>query len=147
MTSLDDRVRAVKADYESCFGCGMNNPIGLHLDGFSVLEQEVSASFTPREHYGGFENVLHGGILAAALDEMLAWTAILAEGVFVLTGKLDLRFRKPAPVEGTYRLAGRIDDRRGRRLLISGECRRPDGDIVAEASGLFLVSREVDSEP
>lgn len=147
MTPLDERVRAVKADYEDCFGCGHNNPIGLQLDGFSLEKGQVFASFTPREFYRGFEDVLHGGVLATALDEMLSWTAILEEGVFVLTGKLDLRFRNPAPVTETYRLVGRVDERRGRRLLISGECRRADGEVVAEASGLFLVSREVDQAP
>jgi acyl-coenzyme A thioesterase PaaI-like protein len=147
MTALDERVRTVKASYEDCFGCGRNNPIGLQLDGFSMDDDEVSASFTPRALYRGFEGVLHGGVLATALDEMLSWTAILVEGVFVVTGKLDLRFRNPAPVAGTFHLSGRIDDRRGRRLTISGECRRPDGEVAAEASGLFLVSREVGLAP
>ena len=147
MTRLDQRVSAIKADYEECFGCGLENPIGLHLDDFRIEGREVSASFTPRSFYRGFEDVLHGGVLAAALDEMLAWTAMLDQGVFVLTGKLDLRFRRPAPVSGTYQLTGRVDDRRGRRLTISGECRRPDGEVVAEANGLFLASREVDAAP
>lgn len=144
MTSIDERVQAVKADYEDCFGCGRNNPIGLQLDGFTVDDGEVSASFAPRELYRGFEGVLHGGVLATALDEMMSWTAILDQGVFVVTGKLDLRFRNPAPVTGVFRLVARVDERRGRRLMISGECHRPDGEVAAEASGLFLVSREVD---
>lgn len=147
MTTLDERVTTVKASYEDCFGCGRNNPIGLQLDGFTMDDGEVSASFTPRQLYRGFEGVLHGGVLATALDEMLSWTAILVEGVFVVTGKLDLRFRKPGPVDGTLHLSGRVDDRRGRRLTISGECRSPDGVVVAEASGLFLVSREVGEAP
>ena len=141
-TDLAARVKAIKQDYEYCFGCGLNNPKGLQIDDFRVDGREVSASFTPQADHRGFEGVLHGGIIATALDETLAWTAILVENVMVVTAKLDLRYRNPAPVPATYELRGRLDERRGRRLLISGDC-RTRGDVVAEASGLFLVAREI----
>ena len=88
----------------------------------------------------GFQDVLHGGIVATALDEMLAWTATLLEDVFVFTGKMELRFRKQAPWDAAYRLEGYLDERRGRRLLLHGNCQTGDGAIVAEASGLYLVN-------
>lgn len=141
---LATRVRTIKQDYEYCFGCGLDNPMGLQIDDFSVDGDEVTATFTPRQDHRGFEGVLHGGIVATALDEMLAWTAILLEHVMVVTAKLELRYRNPAPVSTPYRLRGRLDERRGRRLLISGSCSTADDLLVAEASGLFLVSRELD---
>ncbi len=95
--------------------------------------------FTPRPDYRGFAGVLHGGIIAAALDETLAWAAILLADVMVLTAKLDLRYRAPAPSDRELRVTGRLVERRGRRLVLEGEV-TADGAILAEASGLFLVS-------
>jgi acyl-coenzyme A thioesterase PaaI-like protein len=143
MTSLDDRVTAKKADYEACFGCGSDNPIGIHVDGFAPIDGGFRATFTPLPEHRGFEDVLHGGIIATALDEMLAWTATLQEDVFVFTGKLELRYRSPAPPGANYVLRGFLDERRGRRLLLHGDCRTEDGRIVAEASGLYLVNDSV----
>lgn len=144
MTDLDQRVARIKADYEACFACGASNPIGLQIGGFESTGGTVSAQFTPRADYCGFEDVLHGGIIATALDEMLSWTAILLENVMVVTAKLELRYAKPAPVAATYRLTGALEERRGRRLVMRGECRTVPGKVVASASGLFLVVSESD---
>jgi acyl-coenzyme A thioesterase PaaI-like protein len=142
MTDLDQHVARIKADYEGCFACGNGNPIGLQIGGFESTDGIVSAQFTPRADYCGFEDVLHGGILATSLDEVLGWTAILLENVMVVTAKLELRYTKPAPVAATYRLTGALDERRGKRLLLRGECRTVPGKLVASASGFFLVVSE-----
>jgi acyl-coenzyme A thioesterase PaaI-like protein len=142
VTDLDQRVARIKADYEACFACGTGNPIGLQIGGFERTDGFVSARFTPRADYCGFEDVLHGGIIATALDEMLGWTAILLENVMVVTAKLELRYAEPVPVAATYRLTGALEERRGKRLLLRGECHTVPGKLVASASGLFLVVSE-----
>jgi len=80
--------------------------------------------------------------VATALDEILAWAGILAEGVLTVTGTLDIRFRKPAPPTATYDLTGRVVSRSGSRLKMSGEL-NSDGEIIADATGLYLVHREI----
>ena len=145
MTDLQRRVTAIKADYEGCFACGDDNPIGLRMGDFTVTRTTVSAGFSPRPEYCGFAGLLHGGIIATALDEILGWTAILLEGVMVVTAKLEVRYAKRAPAGETYRLTGRLRERRGRRLLLEGECCTAADDVVASASGLFLVAHEVDA--
>lgn len=69
---LATRVSAIKEDYELCFGSGARNPAGLQIGDFSIDGNQVFASFTPLPEHRGFEGVLHGGILATSLDEMLA---------------------------------------------------------------------------
>ena len=140
MTPVDAAtLAAVRAEFGHCFGCGPENPIGLLIDRFERDDASVRAWFTPRSEYRGFHGILHGGIVATALDEILAWTAILIGGTPAVTAKLDLRFRTPAPANGEYELIGRLVDRRGRRLVMDGEC-RVDERVVAEANGLFLAS-------
>jgi uncharacterized protein (TIGR00369 family) len=145
VTDVARRVERVKDRYEDCFGCGRANAIGLQLDDFSIEDGTVVASFRPRPEYRGFEGVLHGGIVAAALDELLGWTAILLADAMAVTAKLELRYRRPAPAGGEYRLEGRVVDRRGKRLVLSATC-SVEGDVVAEASGVFLATGKVPSD-
>lgn len=140
--NLPDRIAAIRGEYDHCFGCGTANPIGLNLTGFERFDNSVQASFSPRVDYHGFSDLLHGGIVATALDEIMAWTAILVEEVMVMTGKLDLRYRKPAKADSSFVLEGRFLERSGRRLTIESEMR--DGQIiVAQASGLFLAVKDL----
>lgn len=142
MSDVDERAAALREQYNDCFGCGLANPIGLHLDEFVVIDDGLTAKFTPRDEYRGFADVLHGGILAALLDETMAWTAMLLQGTFVVTANLEIKFRKPAPTGVTYTVQGRLAERRGRRLLLEGSALAADR-VVAEATGLFLATDPV----
>lgn len=134
------KIDRVKAAYDLCFGCGRRNPIGLQLDDFMPAgDDAITTEFTPREDYRGFAGVLHGGIIAAALDETLAWAAILLADSMVLTAKLELRYRAPAPADRPLRITGRLVERRGRRLVLEGDV-TANGTTLAEARGLFLVT-------
>ena len=133
-------VDEVRRHYDDdCFACGRDNPIGLHLDDFDLIDGVVSARFTPRAEYRGAGTSLHGGVAATALDEILVWAGILNEGVLSVTGKMDLRFRRPVEVDDPIVVSARVDDRSGRRLRVSGWLTVHDERRV-DASGLYLVS-------
>jgi acyl-coenzyme A thioesterase PaaI-like protein len=127
--------------YPLCFGCGSENPIGLSLSDFRDAEDGVGATFRPRREYAGFDDTLHGGIVATALDEASAWAAWHRHGVLVFTAKLEIRYRRPAGSDIEFDLRGRVSERRGRRLVIEAEMRDGDG-VVASSTGLFLVAEE-----
>src|SRR3989442_13903180 len=63
-------------DYQRCFVCGQRNPNGLHLV-FQLDQNTIVADFQPREEHQGFPGVIHGGIVAAVLDEALGRTSLL----------------------------------------------------------------------
>ncbi len=127
-----------------CFACGLANPIGLHVDGFVEQGGDIMARFTARTDLQGVIGVLHGGIAATALDEILVWAGIIQEKVLTVTAKLDLRYRRPVRnLDGPIELRARVDERRGRRLRMSGELDAGDGRVAVSASGLYLVSHNV----
>jgi acyl-coenzyme A thioesterase PaaI-like protein len=137
-------VDAVRRHYDDgCFACGRENPIGLHLDDFSLDDEVVSARFAPRPEYRGAGTTLHGGVAATALDEMLVWAGILVEKVLSVTGNIKLRYRRPVHVEESMVVSARVDERNGRRLELSGELWVGDEPRV-EASGLYLVTVSVE---
>jgi acyl-coenzyme A thioesterase PaaI-like protein len=139
----DERISHLRSAYDGCFGCGAQNPIGLHLDGFAATPEGVKAPFTPGSDFNGFHGVVHGGVIATALDEISAWSAIVAEGVFVFTAKLEIRYRAEAKIGDPFVLTGTVTQRRGRRLLIDAVMRSGE-TVTAQSSGLFLVADTVD---
>ncbi len=101
------------------------------------------ATFTARHDLQGTIGNLHGGIAAAALDEILVWAGILQEKVLSVTGRLDLRYRRPVGVAGLIDLRARVEERRGSRLVISGSLETGDGGVRVTAKGLYLVSHTI----
>ncbi len=127
-----------------CFACGLANPIGLHIDDFMERDGDVLARFTARPELQGTINHLHGGIAATALDEILVWAGIIQEKVLTVTARLQLRYGRPVKnLQDPIRLRARVEERRGRRLTISGELDAGDGTTSVTASGLYLVSHSV----
>ena len=136
-------VEAVRKEFgDTCFACGRRNPLGLHLDAWDYVDGMAVAVFKPKREHVGADQTLHGGLAATVLDEAMAWAAIFTHHVLPVTGTLDLRFRKPLLVTDTITAFGKVEDRRGRRLAISGHLDAGDGP-AAEARGIFLVKREI----
>ena len=128
---------------DECFACGRSNPIGLHIDDFDIRGDDVVATFAARHDLQGTIGSLHGGIAATALDEILVWAGILQEQVLCVTGRLELRYRRPVGVAGEIDLRARVDERRGNRLMISGSLDPGDGSTSVTAKGLYLVSHTI----
>jgi acyl-coenzyme A thioesterase PaaI-like protein len=141
---LSRLVDSIRRHYDDgCFACGRDNPIGLHLDDFRLDDGMVSARFSPRAEYRGAGTTLHGGVAATALDEILVWAGLLVESVLSVTGTMELRYRKPVHVDETIVVSSRVDERRGRRLRLSGEL-SVDEELRVAASGLYLVTASLD---
>ncbi|MBS1252350.1 MAG: hypothetical protein MAG451_01389 [Anaerolineales bacterium] len=128
-----------------CFGCGMENPIGLKLFFYEADDGRVVARFTPQEEHQGYPGVLHGGIISTVLDETIGRVCIAQER-WVVTAKMEVRYRQPIPIDETLLVVGEVVEDRGRRLTARGELRLPDGSVGAEATGTFiqLPEEEVD---
>ena len=136
MGADEDQTTLTRPDH-GCFGCGALNPCGLHL-AFGLHGEGVRARFTPRRQDEGFFGVVHGGILSTMLDEAMAWAAF-AEGLWAVTGRLDVRFRKPVEVGIEVVVTGRVVANHGRIVEAQGEIRRAsDGALLAEGSGRFV---------
>lgn len=141
MVPEQSAILALREGYASCFGCGLENAAGLRLDGFVVDEDTATTTFQPPSRFQGFEGVLHGGVVATALDEISAWSAMLTQGVFVFTAKLDISYRQQAPLDTQLVLKATVRDRRGKRLMIDATMTHDD-KVVAQSEGLFVVAKE-----
>jgi acyl-coenzyme A thioesterase PaaI-like protein len=79
---------------------------------------------------------VHGGWLAALFDEVLAVVQRDA-AINVVTARLSVRYRRPAPVGAELVFVGWIDDDGDRRVVARATC-HAEGELVAEAEAEFV---------
>ena len=118
----------------SCFACGQANPIGLRLRFEPDGEDGIRAEFTPGPQYQGYEGVLHGGIVATALDDAMA-NLFHLRGRETMTARLEIRYRREAPTGRPLIVTARITGERGRFFTAEATLALPDGTCLAEARG------------
>ncbi|HEX8731048.1 MAG TPA: PaaI family thioesterase [Ktedonobacterales bacterium] len=144
---IDERLLNDASEYQACFGCGMRNLNGLRLV-FRTEGDLIVAEITPDERFQGFPGVLHGGVLATILDESLSRAAVFA-GKWMMTARLELRYRRSAPVGQTLRVTARPTRVRSRMVSAAGAVTlASDPSVVyAEAEGTFLpITEEYERE-
>ena len=139
-------------DNNNCFACGKENPIGLRLDIQTVKMANpndngedllVRTEYTPPQHFQGWADVIHGGILSTLLDEVITYVAIAHFGGPAVTAQLDIRFKQPAPVGSKLFVTGKPINLSRRLVQAIAEIQLEDGTVVAEARGKCLRAEGV----
>lgn len=116
---------------------GIRNPIAppvlIQHDGeLSWSEIELGAA------YEGPAGLVHGGILAAILDQMLG-SAAEHSGHPGMTGTLTIRYRRGTPL-GKIRAEAGLDRVEGVKSIASGRILTSEG-VTVEAEGVFILPR------
>lgn len=130
-----DGRRYAFADH-NCFACGGTNPIGMHL-AIELGEGTASATWVPGPNYVGWEEKVHGGLLATLLDEVMAWAPSSFDS-WAVTAEISVRYRSPANPGEALTAKGWVTERRRRIYQVRGEVRGSDGRVIAEGHGKFL---------
>ncbi|MGH2455648.1 MAG: PaaI family thioesterase [Candidatus Limnocylindria bacterium] len=120
----------------NCFACGSTNPIGMHLH-IELGDGWASTTWTPGHDFAGWEDKVHGGLLATLLDEVMAW-APASHDSWAVTAEMSVRFRLPANPGEELTARGWVTERRRRIYHVRGEVHAADGRVVAEAEGRYL---------
>lgn len=117
---------------------GLRNAVAPPL----VVEHDPSgrawADFHLGAAYEGPPTLVHGGVSALVLDQMLG-EAVGAAGKPGMTGTLTLRYRRPTPL-GDLRAEARIDRVEGFKTYAVGHIADAEG-VTVEAEGVFILPR------
>ena len=120
---------------DHCFVCGRKNPRGLFMVFYDNGEDEVYAEHVVPAAYQGYPGIVHGGVQAAMLDEAVGRVAMIEDlHHFMMSVKLEVKYRHPVPVETPLRIVGRLVRLRGRLGQAVGEILLPDGTLATEAA-------------
>jgi len=120
----------------ACWGCG-ETPFGFRLPAPEEEGGELYEVYLHFEegHQGG-PGIVHGGLVAAVLDEACGLLATWYRFPTV-TARIFVRYRHPVPIETELLVRARLESVSGRRIRVRGELL--DGDeSLAEARAGFL---------
>lgn len=132
--SINDAVQDhYPPDGAQCYGCGRDNEAGMHLmtrwDGESRTDSVTT--YLPRPEQRGYAGIVYGGLIASVMDCSGIGTAALAgnlaqgrdlgvvESLRYVTGTLEVRYLKPAPMDAELVCRGHVEEVGSRKVIVS----------------------------
>jgi len=126
----------------TCFVCGEaklnKRTLGLKLF-WDEATKQVVIPFVPDESWCGYEDMVHGGILAAIIDDAMARATKMESQDLYVTAKMELLFRKPVLLGKSYRACGKVTTRKGRKVFTEAEILDENDLPCVSATGLFVL--------
>jgi hypothetical protein len=133
----DDGAR-LEFDPASMVG-GELNPFGMGARYYREGDEAVGfANLGPC--FEGPPERVHGGAICAVFDEVMGSVFRATGTPSAFTGELAVRFEAPAPLNTELEFRARRVDSYGRRQILEGEARGPDG-VFASAEAIFIEMR------
>jgi uncharacterized protein (TIGR00369 family) len=125
----------------TCFLCGRENDSGLKMEWYNNSDtNQVEGTVIIPEDFNGYPGIVHGGIVAAVLDETAGRAMMLNgdwENLFV-TLKLNVTYRKPTPTNTPLKAIGCLEKQGNRSAHVTAELKLPNGDVTAEATAVVV---------
>ena len=122
-----------------CFGCGGANARGMKL----TFEQDDAARkiigrFRLGAEYQGAFGIIHGGVIAVVLDEVMGKVCRF-RGVRAVTAEMNVEYLKPIWVDTDLVVEGYEKEMEGRNLHLIGEIKDASGKMLARSRGRFVM--------
>ncbi|KPV45235.1 PaaI family thioesterase [Alicyclobacillus ferrooxydans] len=123
---------------DNCFGCGSDNPMGLHLKVEQQDEGRVVTHFVCEPKHAGWPGIQHGGVTSALLDEVSGYVPNFM-GVMTMTAELKISYRDPIYV-GEHLEIQAEPIRVTRRLIdVAARIVNHEGAVKAESLAKMVV--------
>ena len=119
-----------------CFGCSPHNENGLRLQFLEMEPGAIESTYAAPEDLCGPPGVVHGGIQAALLDEVMgvaAHSGTESEDIALVTVEFHLRYRKPVSTGTSLTIRARLVRREGRDFFVEGAIMDADGGDLTRA--------------
>jgi uncharacterized protein (TIGR00369 family) len=135
-----------RAGVDNCFGCSVSNEGGLHLRFQRRPDGSVEVRHRAAVHHEGATGVVHGGIQATILDEVMGVTAQLAlpddaGDAPCVTVELQLRYRRPVPMAEDVVARARVERVDVPDIWVEGEIVGPGGELLTTATSRWRQLR------
>jgi acyl-coenzyme A thioesterase PaaI-like protein len=109
-----------------CFCCGPKNPIGLKLAFEKTSDGRMRTVWTPRKEHQGFKDIVHGGLVATVLDEVMI-RMLYDQGISAVTAGMETKLIRPVRWGRPYRFEAWLVRDRGRALVTEAEAIDAEG--------------------
>jgi uncharacterized protein (TIGR00369 family) len=124
-----------------CFVCGVENDFGLRLNFFETNSGEVVVDTVIPDRFQGYPGVVHGGIVASLVDEVLGRVHMGEDpenSRFMYTLKLSVHYRKPVPTNTPIRIIGQAAKSKSKTATSTAKILDQDGHLLVEADALLI---------
>lgn len=123
-----------------CFACAPadENPLGLHLR-FDKTETGATTSFRPLDHFQSYPGYVHGGIVAAVLDETMAYAGLLHLGRLPFTRSISIEYRGPVAAGAASHCVGILEKVGKASFEARSSLADSHGVVCATATGRFFM--------
>lgn len=132
--------------------CGKDNTASLGCRFYDLEDGEVATVFIAGKIHEGHNNIMHGGLSGAVLDEVMGRSTlncILSEPEEAqpryVTAEMTVKYKKPIEVGKKMYAYGRVEHAEGRCCYATSEIVDESGEIMSTASGVY-VEVDVPSE-
>lgn len=115
---------------------GLSHPAAPQLT-MRVDEHGGSGEVVVGKVFQGGPGLVHGGIVALLIDHAMGCVAARPDRP-AMTVRLDLRYRRPTPLEVPLTVSVSLDRIDGRQLFLSASI-TARGEVTVEADGVFLT--------
>jgi len=120
---------------------------------FYTSENCVLSDYVIPDQFQGYPGVAHGGIVAAMLDEAAARSQMvnmdensLDKTRFMVTAKLEIRYRQHVPVGKPLQLVGKPGKIKGHTAVSKAFLYDDSGTLLAEADALLMDVPKTEEE-
>jgi acyl-coenzyme A thioesterase PaaI-like protein len=145
VSGLDPAWLNDRSEFQLNFIHGLRNPAGLRLQ-YRLEDDRVVTDYIADERHMGFPGFAHGGLVVAILDDAMGRCAALLRR-WVVTGRLETRFRAGAAVGEPLRIEAWMTRVTARAVHAESRVLLPDGTVVAEATGTYLpITRDMQAK-
>jgi acyl-coenzyme A thioesterase PaaI-like protein len=143
MSVIDPSWLNDNSEFQKNWVHGRRNAGGLHLQ-YELIDDpaahggvRVATTWTPGDEHVGFPGYVHGGLLAAVLDDAMGRSTAVFKR-WVVTGRMNVRYRTGARAGEALRIEGWIVRYQKRLVTASARVTTASGEPVAEADGTYL---------
>ena len=123
----------------NCFACGRLNLGGLQL-ALHAAGGRCWTDLTLARRFEGWQDMAHGGVVTAILDEVMAWS-LIDQDRLGFTARMEVRFHHPVEVERPIRAEGWVTAVQRRKFQTAAHLvDTASGRVLAEATAVYLAA-------
>jgi len=132
--------------------CGTENPASIGCCFYELEGGETAAVFVPGKLHESHKGIMHGGLSASVIDEVMGRTIMHTENreegeqFMCMTAEMAVKYRKPVLIEKPARAYGRIKKRDGVCIHVTADIVDEDDEILASGEGRFIKMTKKDGE-
>ena len=102
----------------------------------------VVSDVTLDEHYAGYREFIHGGVVATLLDEGMGWALVELLGRYGVTRSLQVTYRRPVRLGQSLTITSKVLAQEGANVTVESVLEDGRGRLLARGEGDWVLVRD-----